>query len=130
MAGTTGLEPATSDVTGQRSDQLSYVPLVRKTSDIRSIAQQAAAPDRNFRADFVGIRGTSAAWSVRLNKQQSNDRPGVHRGGGAFLFRVLVFCAPLRPVIEGSLMDYLLSGLVAALVFGYLMYALLNPERF
>ncbi len=28
MAGTTGLEPATSAVTGQRSDQLSYVPRV------------------------------------------------------------------------------------------------------
>ena len=28
MAGTTGLEPATSAVTGQRSDQLSYVPSI------------------------------------------------------------------------------------------------------
>ena len=28
MAGTTGLEPATSAVTGQRSDQLSYVPTI------------------------------------------------------------------------------------------------------
>ena len=28
MAGTTGLEPATSDVTGRRSNQLNYVPLV------------------------------------------------------------------------------------------------------
>ena len=31
MAGKTGLEPATSDVTGRRSNQLSYVPAI--TSD-------------------------------------------------------------------------------------------------
>jgi hypothetical protein len=28
LAGTTGLEPATSDVTGRRSNQLNYVPLI------------------------------------------------------------------------------------------------------
>jgi hypothetical protein len=33
MTGTTGLEPATSDVTGRRSNQLSYVPALR-TSDL------------------------------------------------------------------------------------------------
>ena len=32
MAGTTGLEPATSAVTGQRSNQLNYVPNLLKTS--------------------------------------------------------------------------------------------------
>src|SRR4051812_22610603 len=30
MAGTTGLEPATSDVTGRRSNQLNYVPAMSR----------------------------------------------------------------------------------------------------
>jgi hypothetical protein len=30
MAGTTGLEPATSDVTGRRSNQLNYVPALQQ----------------------------------------------------------------------------------------------------
>ena len=39
MAGTTGLEPATSDVTGRRSNQLNYVPFfVCNTSDNGRIA--------------------------------------------------------------------------------------------
>jgi hypothetical protein len=46
MAGTTGLEPATSAVTGQRSNQLSYVPKsVFNTSDICHIE----ASVRSFR---------------------------------------------------------------------------------
>jgi len=36
MAGTTGLEPATSAVTGQRSNQLSYVPKIVFTTWIMS----------------------------------------------------------------------------------------------
>ena len=35
MAGTTGLEPAASAVTGQRSNQLNYVPAVGKTSSTK-----------------------------------------------------------------------------------------------
>ena len=44
LAGTTGLEPATSDVTGRRSNQLNYVPFSLKTSDIKqnSIANRMA----------------------------------------------------------------------------------------
>ena len=42
MAGTTGLEPATSAVTGQRSNQLNYVP---------SITYECATVD-------VSVRGT------------------------------------------------------------------------
>ncbi len=39
MAGTTGLEPATSDVTGRRSNQLSYVPALCRVSDKDSTQQ-------------------------------------------------------------------------------------------
>src|ERR1700757_1158667 len=61
MAGTTGLEPAASAVTGQRSNQLNYVP-TRQINEIRnrqglcgvagiaSIAQSAPGPDRFHRA--------------------------------------------------------------------------------
>ena len=34
LAGTTGLEPATSDVTGRRSNQLSYVPLLYSPKNV------------------------------------------------------------------------------------------------
>ena len=45
MAGTTGLEPATSDVTGRRSNQLNYVPA--KTSRRYSNANTAGARTPN-----------------------------------------------------------------------------------
>ncbi len=53
MAGTTGLEPATSAVTGQRSNQLSYVPgfcstpglrLCRGCNETRNSSSLSAAP--------------------------------------------------------------------------------------
>ncbi len=37
-AGATGLEPATSDVTGRRSDQLSYAPAIRLGDYLISLA--------------------------------------------------------------------------------------------
>ena len=45
MAGTTGLEPAASAVTGQRSNQLNYVPTA-----IRSAVIDDRRPDRGFLA--------------------------------------------------------------------------------
>ena len=37
MGGTTGLEPATSDVTGRRSNQLNYVPAMsRRQSNLNT----------------------------------------------------------------------------------------------
>ena len=46
LAGVTGLEPAASGVTGQRSNQLSYTPRVRgrprgRSGDYRNVARSA-----------------------------------------------------------------------------------------
>ena len=55
MAGTTGLEPATSGVTGRRSNQLNYVPALAEQlqntmppapCQIRPKKTRAALPDR------------------------------------------------------------------------------------
>jgi hypothetical protein len=44
MAGTTGLEPATSGVTGRRSNQLSYVPASRVLSDNTTVSPKMKNP--------------------------------------------------------------------------------------
>ena len=47
LAGTTGLEPATSDVTGRRSNQLNYVPAVGKNSACDEAAVRACSPTKH-----------------------------------------------------------------------------------
>ena len=39
LAGTTGLEPATSDVTGRRSNQLNYVPAWCRVGESQNITK-------------------------------------------------------------------------------------------
>ena len=63
MAGTTGLEPATSCVTGMRSNQLNYVPLRKglQTPDKRKVShgpvQSAIRPPSGlFNRPMGGIR--------------------------------------------------------------------------
>jgi hypothetical protein len=50
MAGTTGLEPATSAVTGQRSNQLSYVPRrrINRNTMLRRLNSLGRIPHRSL----------------------------------------------------------------------------------
>jgi hypothetical protein len=95
MAGTTGLEPATSAVTGQRSDQLSYVPkFVFNNLDVCHI--ESSVPLLSL---FSLVSTTSLVWTQfrafldtkwtpnwtpnrptqRQDKVYQNERPfGVH----------------------------------------------------
>ena len=83
MAGTTGLEPATSAVTGQRSDQLSYVPrlffnnLGYMSHRIKRFAAFAIfALFYHFAAvdSILGFRGHHVDTTVDTKSGQHNDR--------------------------------------------------------
>jgi K+-transporting ATPase KdpF subunit len=43
---------------------------------------------------------------------------------------VLGFYKSLRSPVRRDPMDYIISGIAALFLFGYLVYALLRPERF
>ena len=47
LAGTTGLEPATSDVTGRRSNQLNYVPALCRICYYDNMHAAPGFPDIN-----------------------------------------------------------------------------------
>lgn len=36
----------------------------------------------------------------------------------------------LRPALGRAILDYIIAGVAALFLFGYLVYALLRPERF
>src|SRR5580658_4351387 len=57
MAGTTGLEPATSAVTGQRSNQLSYVPTSYNTASVTFCGPSLQCCEQYFhtRSPFSGF---------------------------------------------------------------------------
>ena len=60
MAGTTGLEPATSDVTGRRSNQLSYVPALPQPLQINIAAGLFTTPTSNYCGGAAAGGGASS----------------------------------------------------------------------
>jgi hypothetical protein len=67
MAGTTGLEPATSAVTGQRSNQLSYVPFKQATlrNTLTDPAPQLFDPELNSLPNLV-FRSAAEPMRIQL----------------------------------------------------------------
>ena len=84
MAGTTGLEPATSDVTGRRSNQLNYVPAWCRVVEFQNITKALAATllGRDFHSeDPSPLR--------KRNKKQDKDPVELSQ-----VF--LLFCGQMR----------------------------------
>ena len=77
MAGATGLEPATSGVTGQRSNQLSYAPppqIARAASYAKPLASSTGLNKKVIRATDakeVGVENPSEETFCRPNQRKS-----------------------------------------------------------
>jgi hypothetical protein len=83
MAGTTGLEPATSAVTGQRSNQLSYVPKILSTTCqtfaliFRLFGHQTIQRNHKIKSTRFGVRVPSDK-----NKKMGLAHESYRTGGG------------------------------------------------
>src|SRR4029079_6098289 len=79
MAGLTGLEPATSCVTGRRSNQLNYNPAPLES---RRMCSRNAMERGTIAADPGGVNGSAPARGGRGNALFGAS-PMVHRGRGS-----------------------------------------------
>ncbi len=84
----------------------------------------------------LGARAVVIAGEKRL-ASPTGYRKGNHDAGPVLrnhcrgLLRVDVgLYQGLRPALTEESMDYIIAGIVTVLLFGYLIYALLRPERF
>ncbi len=76
MAGTTGLEPATSAVTGQRSNQLSYVPQIQTSKRILIACSRKSIPCAvriSFRRLTVPSRVRAQVGTMRFCSGDMNE---------------------------------------------------------
>jgi K+-transporting ATPase KdpF subunit len=42
----------------------------------------------------------------------------------------ILFLSLMKPVAAGSSLEYLIGGILAILIFAYLVYTLIKPEKF
>ena len=67
MAGATGIEPATSDVTGRRSNQLNYAPFIYR-SDLKDKTYYST-PKQNIKSRLGNYPGIFQGLSSRFWSQ-------------------------------------------------------------
>ena len=79
MAGTTGLEPAASAVTGQRSNQLNYVP-TRQINEMRN--RQCYAAMRSLRGNSTELQACASCRNLWLNDRTKQFRHFSKLGNG------------------------------------------------
>ncbi|HUC70542.1 MAG TPA: K(+)-transporting ATPase subunit F, partial [Stellaceae bacterium] len=75
------------------------------------------------------IPATRTAFAVDL-EAACNARFSDARLRGRFLCRGDPLWAGVREDVTAMLFDYVLSGIVTVVIMVYLIYALINPERF
>jgi K+-transporting ATPase KdpF subunit len=63
-------------------------------------------------------------------KGNHDARPVLWNHCRGFFRRDMGLHQGLRPAVAEASMDYIIAGIVTVLLFVYLIYALLRPERF
>ncbi len=61
---------------------------------------------------------------------EAYDGPGLYRSSGAVLRGRRIVCRPLRENVRGPAMENIIVGVVALLLFIYLLVAMIRPEKF
>ncbi len=95
MAGTTGLEPATSAVTGQRSNQLNYVPFLPGLSGIAPDRPETSAERMNCTPKTAEL-SPFRVWIVAKKDPVGDDLRLPDRAGASRLLQAAALKAATR----------------------------------